>query len=242
MEGDYKNCFREGEGKHFLGYGKDTGRKILSQYFFFKKLERASFFTFFPFSPQKILKMFSLHQGGGSPGKFSRHYWGGKKLPKGVGPFWRVSLWESPLPPPLAHLCVQGWGAVGARRGVFEWGNVLAWATEEEEPQVFLPLFLPLFHFSRRSPHIWEKRNSIAAFLSSPHTSEGDRRDRIDRSDSGFGHFISRQRSTTVVKFLFSDSFFCQFSCYPSLEQRRRKGGKKGEIESSKLLSRFSVY
>ena len=232
-----------GGGKTFLRVWERYRKKNSFSIFFLKKLERASFFTFFPFSPQKILKMFSLHQGGGSPGKFSLHYWGGKKLPKGVGPFWRVSLWESPLPPPLAHLCVQGWGAVGARRGVFEWGNVLAWATEEEEPQVFLPLFLPLFHFSRRSPHIWEKRNSIAAFLSSPHTSEGDRRDRIDRSDSGFGHFISRQRSTTVVvKFLFSDSFFCQFSCYPSLEQRRRKGGKKGEIESSKLLSRFSVY
>ncbi len=218
--------------------------EIFFSRFFQKKIEESTFSQIFSFFPQKSSKclMFSLHQGGGSPGKFSLHYWGGKKIPKGVGLFLRVSLWESPLPPPLAHLCVQGWGAGGARRGVFEWGNVLAWATEEEEPQVFLPLFLPLFHFSRRSPHIWEKRNSIAAFLSSPHTSEGDRRDRIDRSDSGFGHFISRQRSTTVVKFLFSDSFFCQFSCYPSLEQRRRKGGKKGEIESSKLLSRFSVY
>ena len=36
-EGDYKNCFREGEGKHVLGYRKDTGRKFSFSRFFPQK-------------------------------------------------------------------------------------------------------------------------------------------------------------------------------------------------------------
>ncbi len=80
-EGDYKNCFREGEGKHFLGYGKDMGRKFSFSYFFTKILKRARFFTFFLMFFQKSTKclMFLLHQGGGSPGNFSFSTIGGVK-------------------------------------------------------------------------------------------------------------------------------------------------------------------
>ncbi len=81
-EGEYKNCFREGEGKNFLGYGKDTGRNLFLQVFH-KNFERAIFFTFSLFS-QKSSKclMFLLHQGWGSPGKFSvSAIGGGQNLP-----------------------------------------------------------------------------------------------------------------------------------------------------------------
>ncbi len=55
-EGDYKNCFREGEGKHFLGHWKDTGKKNFL-HIFSQKLRRACFFTFFLIF-FKILKIF----------------------------------------------------------------------------------------------------------------------------------------------------------------------------------------
>ncbi len=42
-EGDYKNCSREGEVRHLLGYGKDTGRIFFSPDFFSKILKRAFF-------------------------------------------------------------------------------------------------------------------------------------------------------------------------------------------------------
>ncbi len=67
-KGDYKNFFMEGEGKHFLGYGKDTGRKFSFSRFFHKSNKDIHFF-----SSQKSLNclMFLLHQEGGSPGKIS---------------------------------------------------------------------------------------------------------------------------------------------------------------------------
>ncbi len=79
--GDYKNCFREGEGRHLLGYGKDTGRKFSFSRFFHKNIEESNFFCFFCIFYQKSLKclMFLLHQGGGSPGKFSFSTIGGVK-------------------------------------------------------------------------------------------------------------------------------------------------------------------
>ncbi len=42
-EGDYKNCFREGEGRHLLGYGKDTRRKFSFSRFFHKNIEKSLF-------------------------------------------------------------------------------------------------------------------------------------------------------------------------------------------------------
>ena len=76
-KGDYKNFFREGEGKHFLGYGKDTGRKFPFSRFFHKSNKDIQFF-----SSQKSLNclMFLLHHGGSAYGN------------------------PPPVPPPLAHL------------------------------------------------------------------------------------------------------------------------------------------
>ncbi len=54
-EGDYKNCFREGEGKHFLGHWKDTGKKFSP--YFFTKIKESMFFHFFPYffqNPENI--------------------------------------------------------------------------------------------------------------------------------------------------------------------------------------------
>ncbi len=46
-EGDYKNFFREGEGKHFSGYGKDKGRKFSFSRFFLQKHWREQIVYFF---------------------------------------------------------------------------------------------------------------------------------------------------------------------------------------------------
>ena len=57
-EGDCKNCFREREGKHLLGYGKDTGRKFSFSRFCHKNTEDTKFlhlFSFvFPKNPQNV--------------------------------------------------------------------------------------------------------------------------------------------------------------------------------------------
>ena len=87
-EGDYKNCFREGEGRHLLGYGKDAGKIFLSPDFFYKNIDGSNFLTFFLIFSQKSSKcfMFLLHQGGGSPGKFSFSTIGeGSKIALGRG-------------------------------------------------------------------------------------------------------------------------------------------------------------
>ncbi len=62
-EGDYKNCFREGEGKHLLGHGKNTGRKFSFSIFFHKNIKESMFFHLIPYFFSNILKlMILLHQ------------------------------------------------------------------------------------------------------------------------------------------------------------------------------------
>ena len=100
-EGDYKYCFRKGEGKHFLGYGKDTGRKFSFSRFFHKNIEEK---TNFPLFFQKSSKcfMFLLHQGGGAVENFLSTLMGGggSKIALARGTvFWRDSLLESPPSP-----------------------------------------------------------------------------------------------------------------------------------------------
>ncbi len=58
-EGDYKNCFREGEGKHFIGYGKDTVRKFSLSRFIHKNLAKC-IFLLFPSERGELWKMFFL--------------------------------------------------------------------------------------------------------------------------------------------------------------------------------------
>ncbi len=83
-EGDYKNCFWEGEGKHLLGYGKNMGRNFLSPDVFTKIWKRPFFCYFF----SKSLKMFNFFAatGRGEPWKiFFLCYWGGSKIALGRG-------------------------------------------------------------------------------------------------------------------------------------------------------------
>ena len=63
---DCKNCFKEGESKHLLGYGIDAG-KIYFSWFFHKNMEETNFSTYFLFF-SKILKMFHVFaaSGGGA--------------------------------------------------------------------------------------------------------------------------------------------------------------------------------
>ncbi len=111
-EGDYKNCFRKGEGKHFLGYGKDTGRKFSFSRFFHKNIEKKTNSPLFPYFFSKILKMFYVFaaSGRGSRRKFPFYPngRGGQKLPyRGGLYFGGTAYWNPPpLPPRLAHL----WG------------------------------------------------------------------------------------------------------------------------------------
>ena len=68
-EGDYKNCFREGEGKHFLERRREEN--VLSPYFFKKNIFKRDFFLIFSQKISKCLILMLLqHQGGGDPWKF----------------------------------------------------------------------------------------------------------------------------------------------------------------------------
>ena len=64
---DCKNCFKEGESKHLLGYGMDAGKNLFFL-IFSQKYWRNQFFHLFFFS-QKSSKcfMFLLHQGRREP-------------------------------------------------------------------------------------------------------------------------------------------------------------------------------
>ncbi len=53
-EGDYKKCFREGEGNRIIGYGKDKGRKFPFFQFFHKNIEKSIFSLFFLKYPQNV--------------------------------------------------------------------------------------------------------------------------------------------------------------------------------------------
>ncbi len=94
-EGDYKNCFREGEGKHFLWYGKNMGRKFSFARFFPQKYWKEQFVSLF--------SLFFLIREEGALENFLSLLLGGSKIALGRGTvFLRVSLWESPpFPLPL---------------------------------------------------------------------------------------------------------------------------------------------
>ncbi len=99
-------------GRGRAGYGQNTGKKSLSR-FFHKNIKESKLFHFFPFFIKKSFKclMFLLNQGVGiEPWKILfLHYLGGQRLPLGG-----VCVLEAgsangnlPLPPPLAHVCLQ---------------------------------------------------------------------------------------------------------------------------------------
>ena len=79
-EGNYKNCFREGEERHLLGYRKDTGRKFSFSIFFSQKYWRKHFSSFFLiFSSKCFMFYVFIASGRGEPWKiFFLHYWGVK--------------------------------------------------------------------------------------------------------------------------------------------------------------------
>ena len=54
-EGDYKNCFREGEGRHLIGNGKETGTKFSFSRFFHNNIKENYFLDFLYFF-SKIFK------------------------------------------------------------------------------------------------------------------------------------------------------------------------------------------
>ncbi len=81
-----------------------------------------------------------LHEGGGSPGKFSFSAIGREsKIALGRGTvFWRVSLWESPPSPfpcpPMVHLYIRIMGSVIAAVHVQELHPVAhCWRRREEK-------------------------------------------------------------------------------------------------------------
>ncbi len=83
-EGDYKNCFREGEGRHLLGYGKDAGKIFLSPDFFYKNIDGSNFwlFSLFFFKNPQNVSCFCCIREGGALGNFLSPLLGrGQKLP-----------------------------------------------------------------------------------------------------------------------------------------------------------------
>ena len=107
-EGDYKNFFREGEGKHFSGYGKDKGRKFSFSRFFCKNIGESKLFNFFPVFFQKSSKCFAVFPASGRGELWEilfPCYWGGQKLPLGGGLCFGGSSYgnfpPSPSPSPL---------------------------------------------------------------------------------------------------------------------------------------------
>ena len=54
-EGDYENCFREGDEKTLPGYGKGKGRKFSSSIVFCKNREKSKIFIYFLHFHSKFL-------------------------------------------------------------------------------------------------------------------------------------------------------------------------------------------
>ena len=108
-EGDNKNCFRKGKGRVWAEYWEKISFQIFPQKY--KREQIISLISFFPQKKSSKCSMFLLNQGVGiEPWKILfLHYLGGQRLPLGG-----VCVLEAgsangnlPLPPPLAHVCLQ---------------------------------------------------------------------------------------------------------------------------------------